>query len=286
MKIGDFRVRPGRKFRLRDWPTRVKSFYASEEDYAGQLKDGVKELDDLQKKLYASGRYALLVVFQAMDAGGKDSAIRHVFSGINPQGCHVTSFKQPGPEELKRDFLWRTNLALPARGMIGVFNRSHYEEVTVLRVHPGLLTAEGVPEADRGKGLWKDRCRSIAEWESHLHRNNTRIVKIFLHLSKEEQRKRLLARIDQPEKNWKFSMADLDERNLWKDYMIAYEDCIAATSTEDAPWYSVPADDKKNARLIISRIITDTLRGLKLAYPVLEKAKQKELLKIRKLLGK
>jgi PPK2 family polyphosphate:nucleotide phosphotransferase len=220
-----------------------------------------------------------------MDAAGKDSAIRHVMSGVNPQGCHVSSFKQPSQTELKHDFLWRTNARLPERGMIGIFNRSYYEEVIVVRVHPELLLPQGVPPESAGsKALWKERYRSILDSEAHLHRNGTRIIKFFLHVSKEEQRKRLLSRIEEPEKNWKFSIADLEERKLWKHYMKAYEDCIEATTTEDAPWYAVPADDKKNARLIISKIIIENLRKLKMKYPVLGKDKLKELQEIRKLL--
>ncbi|MDB5103616.1 MAG: phosphate--nucleotide phosphotransferase [Fibrobacteres bacterium] len=285
--IRDFRVAPGGKFRLGKWPTRVKPFYGSEEEYHRRLEDGIGELDERQKVLYASNQFAVLLVFQAMDAAGKDSAIRHVMSGINPQGCHVSSFKQPSAEELEHDFLWRTQMRLPERGMIGIFNRSYYEEVIVVRVHPELLLHQGVePRAHEAKGFWKDRFRSINDSESHLHRNGTRILKFFLHVSKEEQRKRLLARIEEPEKNWKFSMADLEERKRWNDYMDAYEDCLAATSTEYAPWYAVPADDKKNARLIISRIVCETLKDLKLKYPVLPKDKRAELDEIRALLKK
>jgi PPK2 family polyphosphate:nucleotide phosphotransferase len=281
-----FRVRGGKKVRLDKWPTLVKPFYGSKEDYAARIQAGVEEMDDRQKLLYASNRYALLLIFQAMDAAGKDSAIRSVMSGVNPQGCQVTSFKQPSAEELRHDFLWRTHHHMPERGMIGIHNRSHYEEVIVLRVHPELLAGEGVHEKERdSKSLWKERFKSIVDAESHLHRNGTRIVKFFLHISKEEQRKRLLARIDEPEKNWKFSFADIEERKLWKEYMGAYESCLEATSTEEAPWYAVPADDKKNARLIISKIITETMKGMRMEYPVLGKEKESELREIRKALA-
>ncbi|MEO6096014.1 MAG: ADP-polyphosphate phosphotransferase [Fibrobacteria bacterium] len=282
-----FRVLPGKKIRLDKWPTSVKPYYGSKEDYNRRIQEGVEEMDERQKLLYASNRFALLLIFQAMDAAGKDSAIRNVMSGVNPQGCEVTSFKQPSTVELRHDFLWRTHHRLPERGMIGIHNRSHYEEVIVLRVHPELLAGEGVPEKQRvEKSLWKDRFQSIVESETHLHRNGTRIVKFFLHLSKEEQRKRLLARIEEPEKNWKFSFADIEERKLWKKYMAAYEECLEQTSTKQAPWYAVPADDKKNARLIISGIITETMKEMKMEYPVLGKEREKELREIRKALLK
>jgi PPK2 family polyphosphate:nucleotide phosphotransferase len=207
-------------------------------------------------------------------------------SGVNPQGCQVFSFKHPSMEELDHDFLWRTTRALPERGRIGIFNRSYYEEVLIVRVHPELLEAEGVPEHAHGEKLWKQRYKSIRDLEAHLHRNGTRIVKFFLHLSKGEQRKRFLARIDEPDKNWKFSSGDVEERKHWKNYMRAYEDCLSATSTEDSPWYIVPADDKKNARLIISQIFLDTLKSLKVEYPKLSEKQQQELLKMRKLLAR
>lgn len=287
LEIEDYRVKPGKKFRIGKWPTRVKPYYRSEEEYRAALERNIEEMDQLQRRLYASNRFALLVVLQAMDAAGKDSAIRHVMSGINPQGCHVTSFKTPSAAELRHDFLWRANRSLPERGMIGVFNRSHYEEVVILRVHPELLEPEGIaPESAQSDAFWKHRFRSIVEWEGHLHRNGTRIVKFFLHVSEEEQRQRLLARIDEPEKNWKFSSGDIEERKLWKEYMAAYGDCIAATSTKEAPWYSVPADDKQNARLIISRIIADTLREMKVDFPAVGKEKLMELRRLRKMLEK
>jgi len=221
-----------------------------------------------------------------MDAAGKDGSIRHVMSGVNPQGCEVFSFKQPSAEELEHDFLWRSTCRLPERGRIGIFNRSYYEEVLVVRVHPEILRNQGLPEELRDeKAIWKERYRSIADLEDHLHRNGTRIVKIFLHLSKNEQRKRFLERIDEPDKNWKFSLADIHERKYWKQYRKAYEDCLHATSTHHAPWYVVPADDKENARLIVSRIVLDALEGLKMAYPKTTAKRSRELQTIRKQLS-
>jgi PPK2 family polyphosphate:nucleotide phosphotransferase len=241
----------------------------------------VQRLSELQRLHYASNRQALLIVFQGMDAGGKDGAIRHVMSGINPQGCQVSSFKQPSANEMEHDFLWRTTCLLPERGRIGIFNRSYYEEVLVVRVHPEILRNEEL--RDR-KNLWKERYRSIVDMEEHLHRNGTRTVKVFLHLSLEEQRKRFLERIDEPEKNWKFSAADIHERKFWKRYMEAYEECLRATSTDHAPWYTVPADDKDDARLIVSQIVLDALDGLKMAYPKTTPKRERELKTIRKLL--
>jgi PPK2 family polyphosphate:nucleotide phosphotransferase len=221
-----------------------------------------------------------------MDAAGKDGAIRHVMSGINPQGCQVFSFKHPSPAELQHDFLWRTTRDLPERGRIGIFNRSYYEEVLIVRIHPELLRGEGLPDAPTDeKALWRDRYRSIVGLERHLHGNGTRIVKFYLHLSKEEQRKRFLQRIDDPNKNWKLSLADVEERKFWKDYRKAYEECLGATSTREAPWCVVPADDKENARLIVSRIVLDTLEGLEMTYPETSAERWKELLSIRKRLA-
>jgi len=229
----------------------------------------------------------VLFIFQAMDAAGKDGVIKHVMSGVNPQGCQVFSFRHPSAAELQHDFLWRTTRDLPERGHIGIFNRSYYEEVLILFVHPEILRSEGLSlEAADGESVWAGRYRSIVDLESHLHRNDTRIVKFFLHLSKEEQRKRFLGRIDEPDKNWKFSMADIAERRFWKDYMKAYEKCLSATSTEIAPWYVVPADDKANARLIVSQVILDTLDALHLHYPETTPERHRELLEIRKHLGK
>jgi PPK2 family polyphosphate:nucleotide phosphotransferase len=281
----DFRV-SGKKLKLKDWPTSVKPVYESKEQYKEILDTHVLKMSSLQQLLYACGKYAMLLIFQGMDSAGKDGAIRHVLSGINPEGCQVFSFKQPSSEELKHDFLWRTNCRLPERGKIGIFNRSYYEEVLVVRVHPELLLNEGLPDAHKGKTLWKERYRSIVDSEEHLYRNGTRIVKIFLHLSKEEQRQRFLSRIDDAAKNWKLSLADIQERKYWKDYQDAYEECLQSTSTRQAPWYIVPADDKENARIIVSGILLHHLNDLKVEYPKATPARLAELQSIRKLLQK
>lgn len=287
IKSGDFRVREGDKVNLKKWPTLVQPVYRSKEQYQKMLAEQVEELSKLQQLHYASDRYAVLLIFQAMDAAGKDGAIKHVMSGINPQGCQVFSFKHPSAEELEHDFLWRTAQALPERGRIGIFNRSYYEEVLIVRVHPEILRAQNIPhELLNKKTVWQERYDSIVDMESHLHRNGTRIIKFFLHLSKEEQRQRFLARIDDPDKNWKLSAADMAERNFWNEYMQAYEACLSATSTKEAPWYVVPADDKENARLIISQIILDTFTMLKMDYPKPSELHQKELKSIRRLLLK
>jgi PPK2 family polyphosphate:nucleotide phosphotransferase len=288
MKIDtkDFYIKPGEKVRLKDWPTSVKPFYGSKEEFNEVLEKHVKELSSLQQLLYGANKYAVLLIFQGMDAAGKDGAIKHVMSGVNPQGCEVASFKQPSADELEHDFLWRTEQKLPGRGRIGIFNRSYYEEVLVVRVHPEILAGEGLADAPRDrKVVWEQRYRSIVDMEKHLDRNGTRTVKIFLHLSKEEQRKRFLARIDEPEKNWKFSMADIHERGYWGAYTEAFEQCLQATSTRHAPWYCVPADDKENARLIVSRIVLEALEGLKMDYPKTTAKRRAELLAIRKELG-
>lgn len=283
----DFRVRPGKKVNLDKWPTRVKPVYRSREEYHTLLTEHAAKLSEQQSRLYADDSYALLLIFQAMDAAGKDSAIKHVMSGVNPQGCQVYSFKHPSAEELDHDFLWNATRKLPERGRIGIFNRSYYEEVLIVRVHKAILDAEQLPEEllDE-KHIWRDRYRSIVNLEDHLYRNGTRIVKFFLHLSKEEQRKRFLSRIDEPDKNWKFSVDDVKERESWNHYMKAYEECLGATSTAAAPWYVVPADDKATTRLIVSRIILDTFKDLKLEYPQLNQERLQELRKIRKLLAK
>ena len=280
-----FRVRPGKKVDLDAWPTIVKPFCKTKDECQKLLGEHVAELARLQRLHYASNHYALLLIFQGMDAAGKDGAIAHVMSGINPQGCQVTSFKEPSAEELEHDFLWRSSRDLPKRGQIGIFNRSYYEEVLVVRVHPELLRQEGLAEELLDdKEIWEGRYRSIVELESHLYRNGTRSVKIFLHLSKEEQRKRFLERIDTPEKNWKLGLADIHERKYWKQYRNAYEACLSATSTHHAPWYVVPADDKENARLIVSQIVLDTLEDLKMAYPKPTAKRKRELKAIRKML--
>jgi PPK2 family polyphosphate:nucleotide phosphotransferase len=281
----DFRVRLGEKVNLREWPTRVKPFCKSKKRYQKLLGEHVEELSSLQNLHYASNRYALLLIFQGMDGAGKDGAIRHVMSGVNPQGCEVFSFKKPSAEELEHDFLWRTTRRLPERGRIGIFNRSYYEEVLVVRVHPEILLAQGLSKELRDeKTIWKERYRSIVDLEEHLHRNGTRIIKFFLHLSKEEQRKRFLERIDEPDKNWKFSLADIHERKYWKRYMKAYGACLTATSTHHAPWHVVPADNKENARLIVSRIVLDALDELKMAYPKTTAKRRQELKSIRQQL--
>jgi PPK2 family polyphosphate:nucleotide phosphotransferase len=281
MKIDteDFRAAEDKKVHLRNWSTETKKIYRSKKHYDELLADHVKRLDKSQRLLYASNRYAVLLIFQAMDAAGKDGAIRHVMSGVNPQGCQVFSFKHPSAGELAHDFLWRCSRDLPERGRIGIFNRSYYEEVLIVRVHPEILQGEDLPHA--GKHLWDHRFRSIRDFERHLHANGTTIVKFFLHLSKEEQRKRFIARIDEPDKNWKFSAADVDERGFWKDYMRAYQEALAETSTGHAPWYVVPADDKQNARLIVSQIILDTLKGLKMEYPATTPERRRALRAIR-----
>jgi PPK2 family polyphosphate:nucleotide phosphotransferase len=287
IKSADYRVNAGTKVDLKGWPTAVSPSYRSNRQYHDLLSAHVKELGAQQELLYASDRYALLIIFQGMDAAGKDGAVAHVMSGINPQGCRVVSFKQPSVAELKHDFLWRTTRELPERGQIGIFNRSYYEEVLIVRVHPETLRAENLPdELMNEKNIWHDRYRSIVDSETHLVRNGTRIVKFFLHLSKDEQRRRFLKRIELPDKNWKFSAADIAEREHWKEYMRAYEKCLSATSTRHAPWYIVPADDKLNARLIVSRIVLDALEELRLSYPKSSAGRRRELRSLRKQLEK
>jgi PPK2 family polyphosphate:nucleotide phosphotransferase len=282
-----FRVPPGAKVRLAKWPTLIQPLCNTKEEYEDLLNKTRDEVATLQSLQYAYNEYALLLIFQGMDSAGKDGAISHVMSGVNPQGCEVTSFKQPSAQELQHDFLWRATCRLPERGRIGIFNRSYYEDVLVVRVHPELLRNQGLSQDMHDlKSLWEERYRSIVDLENHLHRNRTRTVKIFLHLSQEEQRKRLLARIDDPHKNWKFSLADIRERKYWKDYRKAYEACLGATSTRLAPWYVVPADDKRNARLIISRIVLDAFEDLKLSKPRISAKRRAELESFRKLLAK
>jgi PPK2 family polyphosphate:nucleotide phosphotransferase len=268
------------------WATRVKPLCKSKKLYQEALQDQVERLSKQQRLLYASNRHALLVVFQAMDTAGKDSAIRHVMSGVNPQGCQVFSYQHPSSQELQHDFLWRTTRDLPERGRIGIFNRSYYEEVLIVRVHSDLLDSERVPDTGVDELVWQGRYRSILDMEKHLHANGTRIVKIFLHISKEEQRKRLLARIDEPDKNWKFSKADITERKFWDAYMQAYGQALSATSTNHSPWFIVPADNKHDARLIVSQIVLDALEGLKMRYPEVNAARRQELAAIRKQLEK
>ncbi len=281
-----FRVNAGAKLSLKKLPTQVKPIYKSREQYEQLLGNQIAALSKLQQIHYAANRYALLLIFQAMDAAGKDGVIKHVMSGINPQGCQVFSFKHPTATELDHDFLWRTSQCLPERGRIGIFNRSYYEEVLIVRVHPEILAAQRLPDEHRkDKNIWKQRFESINDLEKHLHRNGTRIIKFFLHISKDEQKKRFLERIDDPDKNWKFSPADLEERNYWDDYMHAYEKCLSATSTATSPWYIVPADDKENARLIISEIILDSVKKLKMHYPICDDKHRKALLAMRAILS-
>ena len=286
--IKRYRITDGHKFRLADInPGDTAGLDIDKNDAKELLEKGAKRLGDLQERLYAEHRWAILVILQGLDTAGKDGVIEHVMAGVNPQGCEVHPFKAPSHLELDHDFLWRANLVLPRRGHIGIFNRSYYEEVLVVRVHPEILRAQKVPhELLDDADIWEKRYRSIAEMEAHLHRNGTRILKFFLHVSKKEQAERFVARIDDPEKNWKFSSRDVEERKFWKDYMRAYEDCLAATSSKRAPWYVVPADDKANARLIVARIIVETLKQLDMAYPRPDSARRRELLALRRLLQK
>jgi PPK2 family polyphosphate:nucleotide phosphotransferase len=282
----DFRVIGDEKVELAKWPTLADPVYESHSDYTERLGEQIEELSTLQRLHYASDRYAVLLIFQAMDAAGKDGAIRHVMSGVNPQGCQVFSFKHPSATELDHDFLWRTTCSLPERGRIGIFNRSYYEEVLVVRVHPEILRSQGLPDALLDdESVWQGRYRSIVDFERHLHRNGTRVIKFFLHLSKDEQRRRFIDRIDDVDKNWKFGTADVEERRFWKHYMKAYEACIGATSTKTAPWYIVPADDKHNARLIIAEIILDVFRGLHMMYPNVGADRRRELQLLREQLA-
>ncbi|HEU5080726.1 MAG TPA: ADP-polyphosphate phosphotransferase [Opitutaceae bacterium] len=284
-KPENFAVPANKKVKLERYKTDVASLYDSDDDYEEQLEDFKKGLRKLQELMYAQGRYALLIIFQAMDAGGKDGAIEHVMSGVNPQGCQVFSFKQPSSKDLAHDFLWRTTACLPERGHIGIFNRSYYEEVLIVRVHPEILQREPLPEQRlNDKDIWKGRFRSIVDFENHLHRNGTHIIKFFLHISKGAQKKRFLDRLDDPDKYWKFSAEDVEERKYWKEYMHAYEACLSATSTKHAPWFIIPADDKKNARLIISKIILSAIKRMDMHYPEMNSAQLKEFAAIRKRL--
>jgi PPK2 family polyphosphate:nucleotide phosphotransferase len=282
-----YRVRPGKKFRVSSCdPADNGGLDISKKKASALLTAGVEKLADLQTRLYAQDCWSLLVVFQAMDAAGKDSTIKHVMSGINPQGCQVVAFKAPSHQELDHDFLWRCARELPERGRIGIFNRSHYEEVLVVRVHPDILAGQHLPPGLVRKDIWKERYESINEFDRHLARNGTRILKFFLNVSQEEQRQRFLERLEVPQKNWKFAMADVQERALWKDYMRAYEDAISATSTEWAPWYAVPADHKWFTRLVVNQVIVSALEGLGLEYPKVDAERKKELAEARKALEK
>jgi PPK2 family polyphosphate:nucleotide phosphotransferase len=276
-----FRVDDGDKFRLKDVDPADTGPFKTKEDVKGTLQKGVERLSALQEMLYAQDRWALLLIFQAMDAAGKDSTIEHVMSGVNPQGVDVSSFKAPSAEEIDHDFLWRTSRALPERGRIGIFNRSYYEEVLVVRVHPEILRAQRLPDACRGKDVFDDRFQDIRAFERYLCRNGVMVIKFFLHVSKAEQRRRFLARLERPEKNWKFSTADLKERGFWKDYMKAYEDAIRQTATKHAPWYVIPADHKWFTRVAVAAAIITALEELDLHFPRVNKAKRRELSEVR-----
>ena len=285
--LKDFRVSSEPKVKLDRWATKSKPLYKKKKDYQELLAEYRDELKELQSVLYAHNRYALLLIVQGMDTAGKDGAIKHVMSGVNPQGCQVFSFKQPSSEELNHDFLWRTNKRLPERGRIGIFNRSYYEEVLIARVEPKVLQNQRLPaEFVDPQRIWAERYRDIVNLEDYLHRNGTRIIKFFLHVSKEEQRQRFLARIDDPDKNWKLTAADIVVRGQWDAYQAAYADCLAATSTAHAPWFVIPADDKRNARLLISQIIVETMKTLKMTYPEATKEHREELVDVRRRLEK
>ena len=271
-------------FRCKDAATDSPENAPRKKDCNRQLKQLIDELDELQRVLYAHNKYALLLVFQAIDAAGKDSTIRAVMSGVNPAGCQVFSFKQPTPEELDHDFLWRTARCLPERGRIGIFNRSYYEEVLVVRVHPEFLNAQRLPDEIPLEELWQSRYESIRDHEKHLAKNGTIILKFWLNLSKNEQRNRFLSRIEEPDKNWKFSFGDVKERGFWKDYMQAYQDALNATSRPWAPWYAIPADDKPYMRLTVAKIIVDTMKSLDLKYPTVGKAEAAKFKEMKKML--
>jgi len=277
-----FRIDDPDKFRLADHDCAETCGLDIDKDEAkAMLADSIKRLAELQERLYAQDRWALLAIFQAMDAAGKDGAIKHVMSGVNPQGCQVHAFKAPSPEELDHDFLWRCAMRLPERGRIGIFNRSYYEEVLVVRVHPEILARQKLPPDLAGKDIWKHRFKSIRGFERHLAANGTRTIKFFLNVSREEQRQRFLERIEEPGKRWKFSMGDVAERKLWDEYMAAYEDMIRNTSRDEAPWYVVPADNKWFARLVVAAAMIDALEALDLKFPKLEGATLKELERTR-----
>jgi PPK2 family polyphosphate:nucleotide phosphotransferase len=272
-----FRVESGKHFRLKDFDPADTGHWKSKDHATEALVEGIGRTADLQDKLYAQNNWALLLIFQAMDAAGKDGAIKHVMSGVNPQGCQVYSFKAPSEVELQHDFLWRTTRDLPERGHIGIFNRSYYEEVLVVRVHPEILKSQKTPPSLVGKKIWEERFEDIRCFERHMARSGTVIRKFFLHVSKKEQKRRFLERLEEPEKNWKFSAGDVRERACWDDYQEAYGDMIRNTATEHAPWYVVPADNKWFTRLVISTVIVDALESLDLAYPKVDAAKRKEL---------
>src|SRR5436189_976993 len=285
MNTDKFLVREGAKLALKKHTTDFTGDYTDKKQAEKDLARNIERLGKLQDVMYAQDVYSLLIIFQAMDAAGKDGAIEHVMSGINPQGCDVVSFKQPSSEELDHDFLWRCQKALPERGKIGIFNRSHYEEVLVVRVHPGILQSQNLPQSVKDdRGVWKKRFKAIRDWEDHLAENGTHIIKFFLNVSREEQKNRFLSRINEPDKNWKFSLGDVKERALWDDYMKAYTEAIEATSTKAAPWYVIPADKKWFTRLAISAIVVEKMQSLGLHYPVVTDAHRTELAEAKKLL--
>ena len=282
-----YRIDHGKKFRLKDFDPAATTHIHSKDQGQKLLAQGIVEMAALQDKLYAQDRWGVLLIFQAMDAAGKDGAIKHVMSGVNPQGCQVYSFKAPSPEDLDHDYLWRTSKVLPERGRIGIFNRSYYEEVLIVRVHPPVLKNERLPDSLMGKDIWQTRFEDISNFERYLSHNGIVVRKFFLNISKKEQKRRFLERLDQPEKNWKFSAADIAERQCWNDYMHAYEEMIGATSTKHSPWYVVPADNKWYTRIVVAAAIVDTLNDLKLAYPKVDPEKRKQLAAAKKeLLGK
>ncbi len=285
MNIEKFLVKEGSKLDLKDHPTNFTGDYTDKDEAVEDLAINVERLRELQEVLYAQDIYSLLVIFQAMDAAGKDGAIEHVMSGVNPQGCHVVSFKQPSSEERDHDYLWRHQKALPERGKIGIFNRSHYEEVLVVRVHSEILQGSQLPPAVKNDpDIWKKRFKHIRDWEDHLAENGTRILKFFLNVSREEQKKRFLSRINEPEKNWKFSIGDVKEREHWGEYMKAYEEAMSATSTDHAPWYIIPADKKWFTRLAVSEVIRKTLESIDLHYPSVSERHRAELVEAKALL--
>jgi PPK2 family polyphosphate:nucleotide phosphotransferase len=283
-RAAPYRVDHGKHFRLKDFDPADTDKLRSEEHAAAELQAGIEQLKDLQDKLYAQERWALLVILQGIDAAGKDGLIKHVMSGVNPQGCQVYSFKAPSPEELDHDYLWRTMQRVPSRGRIGIFNRSYYEEVLVVRVHEELLKNEKIPPELITKKIWEERFEDICAYERYLGRNGIVIRKFFLNLSRKEQKKRFLKRLEEPEKNWKFSASDIHERKYWDDYQDAYEDMIRNTATPQTPWYVVPADNKWFARVVVSAAVVDALKELKLDYPKLDPQKRKELEAARRLL--
>jgi PPK2 family polyphosphate:nucleotide phosphotransferase len=285
MNIDKFRIAEGDKVKLKDHPTNFTGDFRDKEAAQEDLTKNVQRLSGLQDVLYAQNIYSLLVIFQAMDAAGKDSAVKHVMSGVNPQGCSVVAFKQPSSEEKDHDYLWRCQKALPERGKIGIFNRSYYEEVLVARVHPGILESQQLPaDIKNDKNIWKKRFRQIRNWEETLNENGTHIIKFFLNVSKDEQKKRFLDRIEQPDKNWKFSAGDAKERALWDEYMDAYTEAIEGTSTKGSPWYIIPADKKWFTRLAVSEVIVQTLESLDLKYPEVTKEQKAELIEAKKIL--